>query len=1092
MKATKLAIRKWAVGFGLAAGLAWGSTAQAQLAVIPAMEGTVQSGGNASGLVAKVSSSGAKLAGYAACVIPQAGITLSPSVLSFGNVASGSSSSPQNLTLTNTGNKELILSSIIIDRGALDTASTYLVSEACGTLLPGTSCNLPVVFSASHPTALAVPATLRIFSNAPGSPHAVSLSGNVTVGPPPPAPNIVVAPATPLNLGNIVVGNNSGVSTVTVSNTGNAPLTISSISSTNGEFTPVAAGAPTCLGGSVTVAAGQFCQFGVRYSPSASGASSTTVQIFHNAAPSNTVTNVSASGFGVATAPTLEVLPNNLYWYIQAGTHEDQSVTLKNISVANVAISGVTVSGLGYTVKSENCLASSPLAPGASCTVDIRASFSASDGYSGTLSIANDTAVNPVVVPLYSDVYPKPPEWTYTPTSIDFGTFTVGVSPTTIQDIVVTNTSTTDNLTFTATALYGSNFIVHAPTSGTPCGSAVPPGGTCTIGVLFQAFSESFFDDYISIFESQYGHTQDVYVSGSGFVPGPRIASSPSSFSFGSKVLSSSTTQTFTITNTGQSIAYPTLEFYDIYISGDADFSIDSMTCSITLAARNDPAPDAKRGLAKAIAPTNTCDITVKFTPSALGFKGASLYINSNALNQGETGFNINLDGFGTSAPQPSVETLPTSLSFTAQPLCSTSTGKAISLANTGAAPLNIISIVSSGEFLSSSDCPVSLAPGSCCTVGINYVPTVGGTGTGTLTVTHDAPSGPTVIPLSGTTDGALVCVNPAQVTFPDTRVGTASANQSLTISNPSTTGPVTISGVTASADFKNALPTGPSAAAVAPHCVGTLAPSGTCNLQVGFAPTSGPGAKTGTVMISTTAGLPKAVPVSGNATPATAPGVSLSGTSVQFGGQVINTESAAQVLSLTSSGTQVLNITGITVTGPFRVESKCPDAVSVADGCPLNLFFKPPALGPHTGTLTITTNASNSPHVVRLAGEGVPVPAPILVLSSTSLSFGTVLVGTNSPVQTFSISNRGNAPLLIGAITASNGFILGNSCPASLGAGGSCSVNVLFRAFGIGTQLGTVTINSNDASSPHSVSLNGKSCPITSPRAARLGLGAC
>jgi hypothetical protein len=46
-------------------------------------------------------------------------------------------------------------------------------------------------------------------------------------------------------------------------------------------------------------------------------------------------------------------------------------------------------------------------------------------------------------------------------------------------------------------------------------------------------------------------------------------------------------------------------------------------------------------------------------------------------------------------------------------------------------------------------------------------------------------------------------------------------------------------------------------------------------------------------------------------------------------------------------------------------------------------------ATGTRTGAITITDDASDSPHIVNLTANGTAVAAPAVSLSTTSLSFG-------------------------------------------------------------------------------------------------------
>ena len=96
---------------------------------------------------------------------------ISPTSLSFGNVTTGTSSTTQNVTITNTGNVNVTISQINLSGAGYSTTG----GSAPVTLTPAQNLILTVQFSPT--TAGAASGTISIMSNASGSPAAVSLSG---------------------------------------------------------------------------------------------------------------------------------------------------------------------------------------------------------------------------------------------------------------------------------------------------------------------------------------------------------------------------------------------------------------------------------------------------------------------------------------------------------------------------------------------------------------------------------------------------------------------------------------------------------------------------------------------------------------------------------------------------------------------------------------------------------------------------------------------------------------------------------------------------------------------------------------------------
>ena len=118
------------------------------------------------------------------------------------------------------------------------------------------------------------------------------------------------------------------------------------------------------------------------------------------------------------------------------------------------------------------------------------------------------------------------------------------------------------------------------------------------------------------------------------------------------------------------------------------------------------------------------------------------------------------------------------------------------------------------------------------------------------------------------------------------------------------------------------------------------------------------------------------------------------------------------------------------------------------------------------------------------------PVPAAAGP-SSSSMSFGGVLVNATSPKQSVTLTDSGDALLTLTSITASGDFALvttGSSCPYSggtLAPATNCTIHVTFTPTATGSLTGTVTITDNGSGSPQAVQLAGigiVSAPTVSP----------
>ena len=97
--------------------------------------------------------------------------------------------------------------------------------------------------------------------------------------------------------------------------------------------------------------------------------------------------------------------------------------------------------------------------------------------------------------------------------------------------------------------------------------------------------------------------------------------------------------------------------------------------------------------------------------------------------------------------------------------------------------------------------------------------------------------------------------------------------------------------------------------------------------------------------------------------------------------------------------------------------------------------------------------------------------PSPEISAAPNPAAFGNVFVGQTGQ-QTVTISNSGDAPLVVSAITAAGtGFsVVSGGAAGSIAAGGSQAVVVRFAPTAVGAATGTLTIASNDSDEPSTV----------------------
>jgi FG-GAP-like repeat/Abnormal spindle-like microcephaly-assoc'd, ASPM-SPD-2-Hydin/FG-GAP repeat len=302
-------------------------------------------------------------------------LELSSAHLLFAATAVGSMSAPQSVTLTNSGNAMLAAPSVGISGG---NVGDFSETNACASgLAPGAACSVRVTFT---PTAGGTRvAALTITSSAPGSPQTVSLTGTS------PSPRVALGPAS-LTFSGQGTGTASAAQNVTLSNIGNAAVSISTIS-TSGDF----AETNNC---GASVAAGGTCQISVTFTPTATGVRTGMLTATDNA--SGSPQTVSLSGTALSSDVTLS--PATLLFAAQVSgtTSAAQNVTLSN--AGNAALSITTISTSGDFAETNKCGTS--VAAGGACQISVTFTPTSGGSRTGTLTVADGASGSSQVVTL--------------------------------------------------------------------------------------------------------------------------------------------------------------------------------------------------------------------------------------------------------------------------------------------------------------------------------------------------------------------------------------------------------------------------------------------------------------------------------------------------------------------------------------------------------------------------------------------------------------------------------------------------------------------------------------------------------------------
>lgn len=265
------------------------------------------------------------------------GFSPSPTSLAFGNQPKGAKSGAKSTTVTNNGTGQLTFSNVVL-MGANSADFAISANTCTGNIAANGTCSVSVTFTPS--TTAAESASIQFTDNAGGSPQSVGLTGTGTNS----------APTAGLSVPSLtfsaqVVGSNSSTQSVTLTNSGNASLSVTSIaiSGTNsGDFSQT----NTC---GTSVAAGSNCSVTVTFKPTASGTRTASVTYTDNASDSPQATALS----GTAT---------DFSFSVGNGSSTSQTVTAGQTATYNLQLG--PVNGFSGTIA----LTCTGAPTGATCT----------------------------------------------------------------------------------------------------------------------------------------------------------------------------------------------------------------------------------------------------------------------------------------------------------------------------------------------------------------------------------------------------------------------------------------------------------------------------------------------------------------------------------------------------------------------------------------------------------------------------------------------------------------------------------------------------------------------------------------------------
>jgi hypothetical protein len=217
---------------------------------------------------------------------------------------------------------------------------------------------------------------------------------------------------------------------------------------------------------------------------------------------------------------------------------------------------------------------------------------------------------------------------------------------------------------------------------------------------------------------------------------------------------------------------------------------------------------------------------------------------------------------------------------------------------------------------------------------------------------------------------------------------------------------------------------------------------------------------------------------------------MSFSPNPLSFNNIAFGTTSSAQTSTLTNtSTTSTFTISSIALGGTnsadFALQTPsgacAVNLVLAANGgsCTITATFTPRASGGENATVTVGSDAVNSPQQLFLQGTGA---GPFVSLSATSLTFLNQAPATSSVAQTVTMQNVGTSSLnsIVITKTGTNAADYtvtttpATNCGGSLAVAASCTISVVFKPATTGARVAAINIADNAFNTPQTISLLG------------------
>jgi alpha-tubulin suppressor-like RCC1 family protein len=530
-------------------------------------------------------------------------------------------------------------------------------------------------------------------------------------------------------------------------------------------------------------------------------------------------------------------------------------------------------------------------------------------------------------------------------------------------------------------------------------------------------------------------------IEGTGQMPALLTISDPPTYDYGSQVLATVTSHSFTVTNSGSAsaTAMAGAALAAPYSYKGGTYPGTGGTCSTTLAG------------------SATCTIIVNFTPSSAAVANATLSLSHNT-GVAVTNATRPMTGTGVNAPASLSVTTPIAdpYDFGTITIGAAAVDASIIVSNSGgqsATSMSVSGLSAPFNFKGGAypgtggDCGASLATSTTCTIVVTYLPTTPGLASNTLDLSYDDGTASTIhlthaIRGTGGTLASLSISDGPTYDFGARTVSTTT-EYTFTVTNGGGSSATSMASAALVSPFSYKGGTYPGTGG---SCNTTLGAGATCTIVVTFVP-GATGGFADTITLSYNDGVSSV-----NSTRfLTGTGGAVANLSISDGatynyGAVVKGYSATKIFTVTNVGSATATaITGSALAAPYSylggtfpgTGGSCTTSLGVAGTCTVYVKYAPTTTATSPATLTLSYNdTSGVVNATRdLTGSGATITKIAGGTSHTCALYSTGVVkcwGSNFYGQLGDASNSDSSvPVAVSGIVGATDLALGanHSC---------------------------------------------------------------